>query len=174
MVDPILSVRGVAKHFGGLKAVNDVSFDVLPQQIFGIAGPNGSGKSTLFNVMTKVPFGPTKGEVRLNGKSIMGLSAHRIALAGIARTFQRENVFASLSAIDNVVVAVESHLPNAPFAEQIERADEALYAAKHKGRNTVVMADTVRALPTRGATPLAKPLSTKDDKEAEARRAGLT
>lgn len=126
MVDPILSVRGVAKHFGGLKAVDDVSFDVLPQQIFGIAGPNGSGKSTLFNVMTKVPFGPTKGQVRLNGKSIEGLSAHRIALAGIARTFQRENVFASLSAIDNVLVAVESHLPTAPFAEQIERAEEAL------------------------------------------------
>jgi len=126
MVAPILSVRGVAKHFGGLRAVDDVSFDVLPQQIFGIAGPNGSGKSTLFNVMTKVPFGPTRGEVLLNGRPIQGLSPHRIALAGIARTFQRENVFASLSAIDNVLVAVESLVPTAPFAEQLERAEEAL------------------------------------------------
>lgn len=126
MSDPILSIRGVSKHFGGLKAVDDVSFDVLPQQIFGIAGPNGSGKSTLFNVITKVPFGPTRGAVSLNRQPIHTLSPHRIALTGIARTFQRENVFASLSAIDNVLVAVESYVPTAPFSEQLERAEEAL------------------------------------------------
>lgn len=126
MSDPILSVRGVSKHFGGLKAVDNVSFDVMPQQIFGIAGPNGSGKSTLFNVITRVPFGPTRGEVLLNGRPVQSMPAHRIALSGVARTFQRENTFASLSAIDNVLVAVESHVPTAPFAEQLERAEEAL------------------------------------------------
>ncbi|MGR3563780.1 MAG: ABC transporter ATP-binding protein [Heliomarina sp.] len=126
MNTPILSARGLSKSFGGLKAVDDVSFDVMQGQIFGVAGPNGSGKSTLFNIITKVPFGPTAGTVELDGKPAHDRRAHEISLSGIARTFQRENVFGSLSAIDNVLVAVESQAPKLSFEQQLARANEVL------------------------------------------------
>ncbi len=71
--------RGLRKAFGALVAVNDVSFEVMPGQIFGIAGPNGSGKSTLFNLLTGIPFGPDKGEVHFDG-------AGRIRPAGHTRS----------------------------------------------------------------------------------------
>lgn len=122
----LLSARSLSKHFGGLKAVDSVSFDAVAGEILGIAGPNGSGKSTLFNIITKVPFGPTKGEVSLDGWSLARKSAHDIALSGVARTFQRENVFASLSAVDNVLVAVEAHAPTLPFNQQVARARQAM------------------------------------------------
>lgn len=126
MSEPLLSAIGLSKHFGGLKAVDDVSFDVRQGEVLGIAGPNGSGKSTLFNIITKVPFGATSGEVTLEGRALSGLSPHAIALSGVARTFQRENIFSSLSAIDNVLVAVESHSPNLQFDQQVARAGEIL------------------------------------------------
>ena len=126
MTHPILSARDMSKHFGGLKAVDQVSFDVTEGQIYGIAGPNGSGKSTLFNIITKVPFGATRGEVLLDGAPMHRLSPHGISLKGIARTFQRENVFASLSAIDNVLVAVEAQAGTMSFAQQVARAEKML------------------------------------------------
>jgi len=126
MTRALLSARDLSKHFGGLKAVDHVSFDVEPGEILGIAGPNGSGKSTLFNIITKVPFGPTDGEVVLDGKSLTGLSPHAISLAGVARTFQRENIFASLSAVDNVLVAVEAQAPRLQFDQQVARAGHIL------------------------------------------------
>ena len=126
MTQPLLSARDLSKHFGGLKAVDQVSFDVSEGEILGIAGPNGSGKSTLFNIMTKVPFAPTTGNVALAGQPLDRLTPHAIALAGVARTFQRENVFASLSAIDNVLVAVESQAPTLPFDQQVARAAKIL------------------------------------------------
>ncbi|MDA7966249.1 ABC transporter ATP-binding protein [Ruegeria sp.] len=126
MTVPILSVRGMSKRFGGLQAVDDVSFDVAPGQIFGIAGPNGSGKSTLFNIITRIPFGATAGSVMLEGCEMQKLSPHAIALAGIGRTFQRENVFVALSAIDNVLVAVESAARTLGFDQQVARAEKML------------------------------------------------
>ncbi|MEQ9643242.1 MAG: ATP-binding cassette domain-containing protein [Alphaproteobacteria bacterium] len=101
---PLLVVDEVSKHFGALRAVDGVSFDVAAGEIFGIAGPNGSGKSTLFNLMTRIPFGPDGGSVRFDGRAIQSLPAHRIAQLGIARTFQKETRFESLSAWDNVLI----------------------------------------------------------------------
>lgn len=126
MTNPLLSVRDMSKRFGGLQAVADVSFDVMPGQIFGIAGPNGSGKSTLFNIITRIPFGPTTGTVTLDGREMHKLGPHAIALAGIGRTFQRENVFAALSAIDNVLVAVESAARTLSFDQKVARAAKML------------------------------------------------
>ncbi|WP_299948669.1 ATP-binding cassette domain-containing protein [uncultured Ruegeria sp.] len=126
MTEPILSVRGMSKRFGGLQAVQDVSFDVTSGQIFGIAGPNGSGKSTLFNIITRVPFGANAGSVTLEGREMHRLRADAIALAGIGRTFQRENVFSALSAIDNVLVAVESQARALGFPQKVARAEKML------------------------------------------------
>ncbi|MDA7966519.1 ATP-binding cassette domain-containing protein [Ruegeria sp.] len=73
MTAPVLSVRAMSKRFVALQAVDDVSFDVAPGQIFGIAGPNGSGKSTLFNIITRIPFGATTGSVMLEGREMQKL-----------------------------------------------------------------------------------------------------
>src|SRR5262249_19011909 len=89
----LLSVRGVSKSFGNLRAVDDVGFDVVRGEIFGIAGPNGAGKTTLFNLISGIPFGADEGEITFDGRPIRKLSPHRIFQAGLARTFQKESCF---------------------------------------------------------------------------------
>jgi len=104
MAMPLLDVRGACKTFGGLRAVQDVSFSVTEGEIFGIAGPNGSGKSTLFNLITGIPFAPTAGEIHFAGQRIDGWPAHRIARGGLARTFQKDAEFPDLSARETVML----------------------------------------------------------------------
>ncbi|MEM8731349.1 MAG: ATP-binding cassette domain-containing protein [Pseudomonadota bacterium] len=105
MSDPILSLRNVTKQFGGLTAVDAVSFDVAPGEFLGIAGPNGSGKSTLFNVMTRIPFGATSGAVTFDGVRIDTMAPHKIARRGLVRTFQKDVEFPDLSASETVAIA---------------------------------------------------------------------
>lgn len=105
MSDNILEVVDACKFFGGLKAVNDVSFAVTQGEILGVAGPNGSGKSTLFNLITGVPFGPTSGAVHFKGQRIDRWPAFRIARAGLVRTFQKDAEFPDLSATDTLLVS---------------------------------------------------------------------
>jgi branched-chain amino acid transport system ATP-binding protein len=100
----LLEVDGVSKSFGALRAVDRVSLTVEPGEIFGIAGPNGSGKSTLFNVISGIPFGPDDGRVAFDGRDLRGLKGHEIARLGLARTFQRETSFDTLSVYDNVLM----------------------------------------------------------------------
>jgi branched-chain amino acid transport system ATP-binding protein len=99
--DPILSIAGVTKRFGGLVAVNNVSFDVPRGQVFALIGPNGAGKTTLFNCVTGL-FRPTLGSVVLEGRAVTGLKPHEVARLGIARTFQNIRLFDYMSAVDNV------------------------------------------------------------------------
>jgi ABC-type branched-subunit amino acid transport system ATPase component len=106
----VLKVDGLTKSFGALVAVNDLSFSVEAGEILGIAGPNGSGKSTLFNLITRIPFGADSGTIEFDGQSIERRSDNQITKLGIIRTFQREAVFASLSCIDNILVAIEQTL----------------------------------------------------------------
>ncbi len=106
----LLEVDGLTKAFGALKAVNNMSFSVAEGEVLGIAGPNGSGKSTLFNLISRIPFGATSGSVQFQGKPIHTLSDTAIARMGIIRTFQREAVFASMSCVDNILVALEQTL----------------------------------------------------------------
>lgn len=124
--DAILAVSGMTKSFGALKAVDDVSFAVAPGEILGIAGPNGSGKSTLFNAITKIPFPADAGTVIFNGQEVQDRPAHDLANMGLARTFQRETVFASLSAIDNVLVAVEQTNRGGTMRRNVLLAEQAL------------------------------------------------
>ncbi|MCU1602147.1 MAG: transporter ATP-binding protein, partial [Frankiales bacterium] len=104
----LLSVEGVTVRFGGITAVKDVSFSVAPAQVTGLIGPNGAGKTTTFNVITGLQAA-TSGAVRLGDTDLTGLAPFKRARLGLARTFQRLEVFGSLSARDNVRVATEHH-----------------------------------------------------------------
>lgn len=106
----ILVVEQVCKSFGKMMVVNNVSFTVAENQIYGIAGPNGAGKTTLFNAISGIPFHPDSGRITFGGEAIHALQPHAIAHRGIARTFQRETVFESLTVLQNVVLgAVYGH-----------------------------------------------------------------
>lgn len=103
-MNPLLSVDRLRRTFGGLVAVDDVSFSVSPGEIFGLIGPNGAGKTTLFNLMTGLTP-PTSGSIHFDGAPITGFPPHRIAALGIARTFQNIRLFKGMSALENILVA---------------------------------------------------------------------
>lgn len=98
----VLQVRNVTKRFGGLVAVNDVSFDVTEHSVMGLIGPNGSGKSTMINMISG-SFAPTAGSIRLEGHELAGKPAHRVARLGVGRTFQLVRLLPELSVLDNVI-----------------------------------------------------------------------
>jgi branched-chain amino acid transport system ATP-binding protein len=102
---PIIEVKDLTKSYGGLVAVNDVSFDVQEHEILSIIGPNGAGKSTLFNLISG-RFTPSSGSVRLNGEDVTGLPPYQINRRGLSRSFQVTNIFPRLSVWENVRCAV--------------------------------------------------------------------
>ncbi|MFN2646840.1 MAG: ABC transporter ATP-binding protein [Burkholderiales bacterium] len=99
----LLEVNGAGKRFGGLQALEEVSFSIARGEIFGLIGPNGAGKTTLFNVLTGV-YAPDAGHFLFEGRDRTGFAPHEIAAAGIARTFQNIRLFANLSALENVMI----------------------------------------------------------------------
>ena len=101
MSQPLLRVENVCKRFGGLAAVDDVSFDIAPGMVSAIIGPNGAGKTTLFNLISGF-LPPTSGRIQFKGQEITGLAPHRIAARGIVRTFQLVQLFPDLTALQNV------------------------------------------------------------------------
>lgn len=103
---PVLEVQGLAKRFGGLEALRDVSFHVAPASVLGVIGPNGSGKTTLVNLLSGA-YRPDKGSIRVNGSETSRLAAHKVAALGVARTFQNPHVFKSLTVRQNLFVAVQ-------------------------------------------------------------------
>ena len=100
---PLLEVEAVSKSFRGLRAVAEATFSVERDTISALIGPNGAGKTTLFNLIAGM-YRPDAGEIRLRGRGIGGLPAHRVCKAGIARTFQLVRPFDDLSVLDNAVV----------------------------------------------------------------------
>lgn len=99
----LLQLDKATIKFGGLIAVNEVSFEIKPGQLFGLIGPNGAGKTTCFNLITGV-YKPTSGSIKFEGREISGTPANKIAHLGIARTFQNIRLFGALSVLENVVV----------------------------------------------------------------------
>ncbi|MEP6841967.1 MAG: ABC transporter ATP-binding protein [Pseudolysinimonas sp.] len=100
-------IRNLTVKFGGLVALDDVSFTIKRGEILGLIGPNGAGKTTCFNAMTGV-YKPTSGEVLLEGQSIGGKVRHRITRLGLARTFQNIRLFGEMTALENVVVGLDA------------------------------------------------------------------
>lgn len=101
---PILELKGLTKQFGGLTAVNDVSFSVAPGSISGLIGPNGAGKTTIFNLVTGV-YKITSGDILYQGKSIANTEPYKIAKLGLTRTFQNIRLFKNLTVYENVLTA---------------------------------------------------------------------
>ncbi len=104
---PLLSVRGVTVRFGGIVALDGVSFDVFKGQIAGLIGPNGAGKTTLFNCLSRL-YIPSSGDISFDGQSIMQSPRHAIASIGMGRTFQNVALFDKMSVLDNVKVGCHS------------------------------------------------------------------
>lgn len=114
----ILTVRNLSKSFGGLKAVQDVSFDVTQGSILGIIGPNGAGKTTLFNLLNGFQK-PDSGQILLDDQDVVGRKPHRLCDAGIGRTFQVMRPFPRLSVADNVVIGAYIHSKNDDDARRL-------------------------------------------------------
>ena len=127
----LLEIQGVSKKFGGLVAVNAVSFEVREKEILSVIGPNGAGKSTLFKLVSSF-LKPSAGEVRFRGERISGLAPHIVARRGVVRTFQETTIFRGMSVRDNVVIA--HHLRSTAsllgffLGSRAARADEAAFA----------------------------------------------
>ena len=128
----LLEVREVTKRFGGLTAVNHVSFEVAEREILSVIGPNGAGKSTLFKLIGSF-LDTTSGEVRFRGERISNLAPHLVARKGVVRTFQETTIFRSMTVRENVVVAhhLRSRATLAGFfaGSRLARQDEAAFRA---------------------------------------------
>ena len=112
----LLSVEGLGIAFGGLRAVDDVSFSVNPGEIVSVIGPNGAGKTTLFNMISGV-YMPKSGKVRLNGEEVTGFSPHLLARRGMSRTFQNLQIFQNMTVLENAIAGFHLREKGSVFAD---------------------------------------------------------
>jgi len=113
-----LVVKGLTKQFGGVKAVEDVSFSIAEGMVHSVIGPNGAGKTTLFNLITGI-YSPTAGNVQFEGRSVTDAEPCELARLGISRTFQNLQVCMNMSAVDNVMVGAHLRLPQGLWASML-------------------------------------------------------
>jgi len=127
MTEPLLSLKNVTMKFGGVTALDDVSFDVKPQEILGLIGPNGAGKTTIFNVITGV-YPLTSGVISFEGESLAGKKRYQITRSGVARTFQNIRLWGDMTSLENVMTATDTHkksgLLSGLFGMPISRREE--------------------------------------------------
>src|SRR5437870_7505927 len=119
--DPLRAVRDVSVVFGGIIALNGVSFDMDQGQILGLIGPNGAGKTTLFNCLSRL-YQPSSGDILMEGASILKRPPHRIAEIGIGRTFQNVALFPNLSVMDNVRVGTHARTSSDIISDSLRLA----------------------------------------------------
>jgi branched-chain amino acid transport system ATP-binding protein len=135
MTQPLLQLEGVSKAFGGLLCIDRLDLDVKEGEIVSVIGPNGAGKTTLFNLITGM-YRPDKGDIRLDGESIVGMAPHKITNRGVARTFQTLRLFLNMSVKDNVMAATYGRT-HASLFESILR----LPRARREQRESDVLAE---------------------------------
>ncbi len=114
----LFQVRDLAVHFGGIKAVDGVSFDVDKGSIFTIIGPNGAGKTTIFNLVSRI-YDPTTGSITFDGKDITRVRSNQVASMGIARTFQNIELFDNANVLQNILVGRHVHAHSSLLAEML-------------------------------------------------------
>lgn len=167
---PLLNAHAISKRFGGLTALDAISLSVAKGEIFGVIGPNGAGKTTLFNVLTGL-YEASGGTLSLDGEPILGAKPHRVARAGIARTFQNIRLFANMTAHENVMVGrhVRTHsgVIGALFRHRRARNEEQAI-----GERADVLLDYVGI--RRARDRIAKELSYGDQRRLEIARALAT
>ncbi|MBW6493479.1 MAG: ABC transporter ATP-binding protein [Burkholderiaceae bacterium] len=133
--DILLSAKGVNKRFGGLQALSDISVDIERGQIYGLIGPNGAGKTTFFNVITGL-YTPDSGSFVLDGQPFSPSEVHKVAEAGIARTFQNIRLFNNMTALENVMVGrhvrAKAGLIGAVFKTASQRHEEEAILARSR------------------------------------------
>ena len=148
-----LKVSGITKIFGGLTALDDVSFELEQGRILGLVGPNGSGKSTLLNVLSGV-YKPDGGEVSLHGKNVTRLAPYRVTAEGMARTFQNLQLFQGLTVGENVLVGrtcrMRSTLFGSIFGSPFARSEEK--AAREQARSLLTLVGLERFIDQRPST----------------------
>src|SRR5512145_589392 len=118
MTDVLLSAKNLQVRFGGVLAVNDVSFDVKRGEVFTLIGPNGAGKTTVFNLISRI-YTPTTGSISFEGRPLTAQPPHRIASLGIARTFQNIELFEHASVLHNLLIGRHTHRQTGLFADML-------------------------------------------------------
>ena len=118
MTAPALEAIGLTKSFGGVRAVNNVSFAVPEGSLTALIGPNGAGKTTLFNLVTRL-YEPDAGEVRYHGRPLAGLAPAEIAALGLVRTFQAARIFPGMTALENVLAGAHLHVRARPWRQML-------------------------------------------------------
>ncbi len=120
MSEPLLQASGLSVRFGGVLAVNNVSFDIQPGEVFTLIGPNGAGKTTVFNLISRI-YTPTAGQIRYLGLqgpvTLTDLPAHRVAAMGIARTFQNIELFEHATVLHNLLIGCHTHRSSRPWQD---------------------------------------------------------
>jgi branched-chain amino acid transport system ATP-binding protein len=142
MNDILLSARNLSVRFGGVLAVNDVSFDVKRGEVFTLIGPNGAGKTTVFNLISRI-YTPTSGSISFEGEVLTQPPPHRIAGLGIARTFQNIELFEHATVLHNLLIGRHTHRSTGLFAEMFftKKARAAEIEAREKVEQVIELLD---------------------------------
>jgi len=142
MTELLLSAKNLSVRFGGVLAVNDVSFDVQRGEVFTLIGPNGAGKTTVFNLISRI-YNPTQGSISFEGQSLTGLPPHRIASLGIARTFQNIELFEHASVLHNLLIGRHTHHKTSLWSEMLftSRVRQAEIQAREKVEQVIELLD---------------------------------
>ena len=113
-----LKLKEVTLQFGGVTAVDNISFEVEEGEVFSLVGPNGAGKSTIFNILSRF-YKPNNGEIIFDGKNLLEKQSHEVASLGIARTFQNIELFEQASVLQNLLVARQTHRTSNALSEML-------------------------------------------------------
>jgi branched-chain amino acid transport system ATP-binding protein len=142
MTTPLLEAKGLQVRFGGVLAVNDVSFDVRQGEVFTLIGPNGAGKTTVFNLISRI-YQPTAGSLHYAGQPLTTVPAHRIAALGIARTFQNIELFEHATVLQNLLIGRHIHHKRRVFGEMVflPSVREAERRTRHKVEEVIEFLD---------------------------------